>query len=30
MSEIKRKQTRTVKVGNVMMGGNYPVVIQEM
>lgn len=30
MSEIKRKQTRTVKVGNVMMGGNYPVVIQSM
>lgn len=30
MREIKRKQTRVVKVGNVMMGGNYPVVIQSM
>ena len=30
MSEIKRKQTRVVKVGNVVMGGNHAVVIQSM
>ena len=30
MSEIKRKQTRVVKVGNVVMGGNSPIVIQSM
>lgn len=30
MREIKRKQTRVIKVGNVMIGGNYPVVIQSM
>ena len=30
MSEIKRKQTREVKVGNVVMGGNSPIVIQSM
>lgn len=30
MREIERKKTRVVKVGNVMIGGNYPVVIQSM
>ena len=30
MSEIKRKKTRMVKVGNVVMGGNSPIVIQSM
>ena len=30
MSEIKRKQTRVVKVVNVVMGGNSPIVIQSM
>ena len=30
MSEIKRKQTRVVKVGNVVMVGNSPIVIQSM
>jgi (E)-4-hydroxy-3-methylbut-2-enyl-diphosphate synthase len=30
MAEIKRRPSRSVKVGNVMMGGNHPVVVQSM
>lgn len=28
--KIKRKRTREVKVGNLIIGGNHPVVVQEM
>ena len=29
-TKIKRRKTRPVKVGNVTIGGNYPVVVQSM